>query len=70
VLIRERTCKVAEVSTSETGRPGHAETHVVALDISAGKEDPCPTLHSLGVPLVKRTEYPLLNTDTNTGSVT
>eukprot|EP00413_Alexandrium_margalefii_P045978 CAMPEP_0204608200 /NCGR_PEP_ID=MMETSP0661-20131031/60172_1 /ASSEMBLY_ACC=CAM_ASM_000606 /TAXON_ID=109239 /ORGANISM="Alexandrium margalefi, Strain AMGDE01CS-322" /LENGTH=169 /DNA_ID=CAMNT_0051619691 /DNA_START=76 /DNA_END=585 /DNA_ORIENTATION=+ len=71
VMIKGHPCKVAEVSTSKTGKHGHAKAHIVALDIFTGKklEDLCPTSHNLDVPFVKRTEYQLLNADTNDGSV-
>merc|ERR1711982_170226 len=64
-------CKVAEVSTSKTGKHGHAKAHIVALDIFTGKkyEDLCPTSHNVEVPFVKRTEYQLLLADEETGNV-
>merc|ERR1711874_599033 len=71
VMIKGFPCKVAEVSTSKTGKHGHAKAHIVALDIFTGKkyEDLCPTSHNLEVPFVKRTEYQLLNADPGTGEV-
>merc|ERR1712083_223360 len=64
-------CKCAEVSTSKTGKHGHAKAHIVALDIFTGKkyEDLCPTSHNLEVPFVKRTEYQLLTADADSGEV-
>merc|ERR1712013_626329 len=64
-------CKCAEVSTSKTGKHGHAKAHIVALDIFTGKkyEDLCPTSHNLSVPFVKNTEYQLLNADPDSGEV-
>merc|ERR1712190_637550 len=69
--IKGHPCKCAEVSTSKTGKHGHAKAHIVALDIFTGKklEDLCPTSHNLEVPFVKRTEYQLLNADSSTGEV-
>merc|ERR1712061_109866 len=71
VMIKGHPCKVAEVSTSKTGKHGHAKAHIVALDIFTGKkyEDLCPTSHNLEVPFVKRTEYQLLNADGDSGEV-
>merc|ERR1711982_309146 len=71
VMIKGHPCKVAEVSTSKTGKHGHAKAHIVALDIFTGKkyEDLCPTSHNLEVPFVKRTEYQLLNADGASGEV-
>merc|ERR1712014_572856 len=71
LMIKGHPCKCAEVSTSKTGKHGHAKAHIVALDIFTGKklEDLCPTSHNLEVPFVKRTEYQLLNADASTGEV-
>jgi len=71
VMIKGHPCKVAEVSTSKTGKHGHAKAHIVALDIFTGKkyEDLCPTSHNMDIPFVKRTEYQLLNADKDSGEV-
>merc|ERR1712187_696683 len=71
VMIKGHPCKVAEVSTSKTGKHGHAKAHIVALDIFTSKkmEDLCPTSHNVDVPFVKRTEYQLLNADAQSGEV-
>merc|ERR1712048_108637 len=71
LMIKGHPCKCIEVSTSKTGKHGHAKAHIVALDIFTGKkyEDLCPTSHNLEVPFVKRTEYQLLTADGNTGEV-
>merc|ERR1712187_105989 len=71
VMIKGHPCKVAEVSTSKTGKHGHAKAHIVALDIFTSKkyEDLCPTSHNVDVPFVKRTEYQCLTADGGTGEV-
>merc|ERR1712066_969590 len=71
LMIKGHPCKVAEVSTSKTGKHGHAKAHIVAIDIFTGKkyEDLCPTSHNLEVPFVKRTEYQLLTADAESGEV-
>merc|ERR1719225_1363953 len=71
VMIKGHPCKVAEVSTSKTGKHGHAKAHIVALDIFTSKkyEDLCPTSHNVEVPFVNRTEYQLLSIDDGTGAV-
>merc|ERR1711874_614161 len=71
LMIKGHPCKCVEVSTSKTGKHGHAKAHIVAIDIFTGKkmEDLCPTSHNLDVPVVKRTEYTLLTADENTGEV-
>merc|ERR1712039_944807 len=60
-----------EVSTSKTGKHGHAKAHIVAVDIFTSKkyEDLCPSSHNLDVPVVKRTEYLCLSADAETGEV-
>ncbi|KNG87512.1 Eukaryotic translation initiation factor eIF-5A [Aspergillus nomiae NRRL 13137] len=65
VVIKGRPCKIVDMSTSKTGKHGHAKVHLVALDIFTGKklEDLSPSTHNMDVPFVKRTEYQLLNID-------
>mmetsp|Transcript_20679 Transcript_20679/g.31117 ORF Transcript_20679/g.31117 Transcript_20679/m.31117 type:complete len:171 (+) Transcript_20679:67-579(+) len=71
LMIKGHPCKCAEVSTSKTGKHGHAKAHIVAIDIFTGKkyEDLCPCSHNLDVPFVKRTEYQLLDANPDDGSV-
>merc|ERR1712014_337018 len=71
LMIKGHPCKCIEVSTSKTGKHGHAKAHIVALDIFTGKkmEDLCPTSHNLDVPFVKRTEYQVLTADPVSGEV-
>merc|ERR1711994_1158454 len=63
LMIKGHPCKCVEVSTSKTGKHGHAKAHGVALDIFTGKkyEDLCPTSHNVEVPFVKLQEYQLLS---------
>merc|ERR1719237_353868 len=71
LMIKGKPCKCIEVSTSKTGKHGHAKAHIVALDIFTGKklEDLCPTSHNLDVPFVNKTEYQVLSADEDTGEV-
>ncbi|RYP72232.1 hypothetical protein DL771_004362 [Monosporascus sp. 5C6A] len=63
VVIKGRPCKIVDMSTSKTGKHGHAKVHLVALDIFTGKklEDLCPSTHNMDVPVVVRREYQLLD---------
>ncbi|TFY78283.1 hypothetical protein EWM64_g5729 [Hericium alpestre] len=58
VVIKGRPCKIVDMSTSKTGKHGHAKVHLVAID-----EDICPSTHNMDVPNVTRNEYQLVNVD-------
>jgi len=63
VVIKNRPCKIVEMSTSKTGKHGHAKVHMVALDIFTGKkyEDICPSTHNMNVPHVNRQDFQLVD---------
>ncbi|KAM5438556.1 hypothetical protein MferCBS31731_004847 [Microsporum ferrugineum] len=63
VVIKGRPCKIVEMSTSKTGKHGHAKVHLVAIDIFTGKklEDLSPSTHNMDVPNVRRQEYQLVD---------
>ncbi|CAJ0581584.1 unnamed protein product, partial [Mesorhabditis spiculigera] len=63
VMIKGRPCKIVEMSTSKTGKHGHAKVHMVAIDIFTGKklEDICPSTHNMDVPIVKKREFLLMD---------
>ncbi|KAK2741277.1 Eukaryotic translation initiation factor 5A [Onygenales sp. PD_40] len=63
VVIKGRPCKIVEMSTSKTGKHGHAKVHLVAIDIFTSKklEELCPSTHNMEVPNVTRREYQLLD---------
>jgi translation initiation factor 5A len=65
VVIKGRPCKIVDMSTSKTGKHGHAKVHLVAIDIFTNKklEDLSPSTHNMDVPNVRKTEYPLLDID-------
>merc|ERR1739846_45513 len=65
VMIKGRPCKIVEMSTSKTGKHGHAKVHMVALDIFTNRkyEDICPSTHNMDVPNVARKDYQLLDVD-------
>merc|ERR1719272_2012066 len=63
MMIKGFPCKVIDVSTSKTGKHGHAKAHIIAADIFTGKkmEDLCPCGHSVAVPFVVRNEYTVMD---------
>jgi translation initiation factor 5A len=63
VVIKNRPCKIVDMTTSKTGKHGHAKVHLTALDIFTGKklEDLCPSTHNMDVPNVTRREYQLVS---------
>ncbi|KAG8847961.1 Eukaryotic translation initiation factor 5A [Tulasnella sp. 330] len=65
VVIKGRPCKIIDMSTSKTGKHGHAKVHLIATDIFTGKklEDISPSTHNMDVPNVSRNEYQLVNID-------
>ena len=65
VLIKGHPCKIVDMSSSKTGKHGHAKIHFVALDIFDGKkyEDICPSTHNMQAPNVQRKECTALGID-------
>merc|ERR1719209_2901948 len=55
-MIKGRPCKIVEMSTSKTGKHGHAKVHMVALDIF-------PSTHNMDVPNVVRKDLQLVDID-------
>ena len=54
-------CRVVEMSSSKTGKHGHAKATIVGIDIFTHKkhEDSAPSSHSIDAPFVTRKEYQL-----------
>ena len=67
VVIKNRPCKIVEMTTSKTGKHGHAKVHLVAIDIFTNKklEELCPSTHNMNVPNVRRQEYQLVGSRRN-----
>ncbi|KAL9710589.1 translation initiation factor eIF5A [Leucoagaricus gongylophorus] len=63
VMLKGHPCKIVEMSTSKTGKHGHAKVNLVGQDIFTGKkyEDMSPSTHNMEVPVVRRSEYPLVD---------
>merc|ERR1711964_406960 len=62
-MLKDHPCKVVEISTSKTGKHGHAKCHIVGLDIFTGKkcEDLCPASHNMSCPVVGKSEYTVMD---------
>uniref|UniRef100_A0A1D1ZKM2 Eukaryotic translation initiation factor 5A n=1 Tax=Anthurium amnicola TaxID=1678845 RepID=A0A1D1ZKM2_9ARAE len=65
VVLKGRPCKIVDMSTSKTGKHGHAKVHLVGIDIFTNKklEDISPSTHNMDVPHVTRNEYTLIEID-------
>jgi translation initiation factor 5A len=65
VMLKSRPCKIVDMSTSKTGKHGHAKVNMTGLDIFTQKkfEDMCPSTHNMEVPHVKRVDYQLTDVD-------
>ena len=52
-----------EYSTAKTGKHGAAKASITGIDVFTNKkvEESISTSHSVGVPVITRTEYNLLN---------
>eukprot|EP00747_Dinoflagellata_sp_TGD_P152879 gnl/TRDRNA2_/TRDRNA2_177348_c0_seq11.p1 gnl/TRDRNA2_/TRDRNA2_177348_c0~~gnl/TRDRNA2_/TRDRNA2_177348_c0_seq11.p1 ORF type:complete len:196 (+),score=54.66 gnl/TRDRNA2_/TRDRNA2_177348_c0_seq11:79-588(+) len=71
VMLKGHPCKVAEVTSSKTGKHGHAKCHIVGIDIFTAKkyEELCAASHNIAIPFAKRTEYQMLTADGDSGEV-
>jgi translation initiation factor 5A len=63
ICINGFPCKLVDISTSKTGKHGHAKANITALDVFTGKkyEEVAPTSHNLPQPVVKTANYILMD---------
>src|SRR5205809_79977 len=63
VCIKGFPCRVIDISTSKTGKHGHAKANITALDIFTNKkyEEVSPTSHALPCPFVEKGEFQLVD---------
>ena len=71
VMIKGNAVKIVEITTSKTGKHGHAKAHIVGIDIftEQKREDLCPTSHNMEEPIIKREEYQVLGIEDDQVSV-
>ena len=66
VMLKDHPCKVIELTTSKTGKHGHAKANITGVDIFTGNKymDVSPTSHTMSAPVVTPTEWTLLDVNT------
>src|SRR5258706_11917174 len=47
VVIKNRPCKIVDMSTSKTGKHGHAKVHLVAIDVRKCHRRQLPPQHTI-----------------------
>ncbi|KAJ2893095.1 translation initiation factor eIF5A [Coemansia aciculifera] len=67
VVIKGYPCKIIDITTSKTGKHGHAKICYIGIDIFTGRkyEDVSPTNHYVDVPNVSHAEFTVINIDGN-----
>ena len=63
VMLKGKPCKVIELTTSKTGKHGHAKANITGIDIFTGKKcmDISPTSHNMTKPVVSTKTYTVLD---------
>lgn len=64
-ILKDRPCKVLNVSVSKTGKHGHAKAHFHGDDVFTGKkyEDVQSTTHTMYQPVLEQNMYDLIDID-------
>merc|ERR1711998_22413 len=65
LMVKDKPCKVRDVSTSKTGKHGHAKCKFSAVDIFTGNtcEELCPATHNIDVPVVNKKDWTVTGMD-------
>lgn len=65
IQIKGFPCKIANISTSKTGKHGHAKMNITGIDVLTKKkyEELAPTSHNVYVPVITRTEYQVVSAE-------
>jgi translation initiation factor 5A len=65
VMLKGNPCKIIEISTSKTGKHGHAKANITGVDIFSGKkyQESSPTSHNLMQPVITKQDYQLIELD-------
>merc|ERR1711937_378474 len=64
-MLKGFPCKLIEITTSKTGKHGHAKAAITGIDIFTDKkyEDSVPTSHNVDCPNVTKPEYTVIYID-------
>eukprot|EP00944_MAST-04C_sp_MAST-4C-sp1_P009665 g9665.t1 len=64
-FLKEKPCKIIEVTTSKTGKHGHAKANITGIDIFTGKKyiDISPTSHTMYQPVVDTNDWTVTDID-------
>ena len=62
-ILRDRPCKVINVSVSKTGKHGHAKASIEGIDVFTDKKyiDVQPTTHTMMQPVLVTTQYDVIH---------
>ncbi|XP_078589111.1 eukaryotic translation initiation factor 5A-1-like [Branchiostoma floridae x Branchiostoma japonicum] len=63
VMLKDRPCKITEITTTTEGKHGHSKVAIFGVDLFTGDkyEDVVPSTHDCDVPNVKKFEYMLVD---------
>jgi len=65
VMIKEHPCRIIKMTTSKTGKHGHAKVHITGSDIFNGTKHDLlsSSTHNVDVPNINRADYLLTDID-------